>query len=236
MVFLLIGIEVHIVEMLANWKVIAVATGAVLLGRILAVYLLTPVSNLFTERVPVKWQHVMVWGGLHGSVSIALALSLPQDFPERALLLTMTFGVAAFSIVVQGLTMQPLLAWLGLGRRGEDEYMMLKAQQLSLAAAGMELQALRGDHIVSENAYHQLRGELEERVKEISGELSTLQEDRPTLMDEEVTMARRRLVDAKRGALQRAVINGVIPPRVGEHLLADAAREMEALPRSHDGT
>jgi CPA1 family monovalent cation:H+ antiporter len=45
-----------------------------------------------------------VWGGIHGSVSMALALSLRQSVPHRAEILTMAFGVVAFSIVGQGLT------------------------------------------------------------------------------------------------------------------------------------
>ena len=46
---------------------------------------------------------MMVWGGLRGGISVALALSLPSG-PVRDLLLTMTYGVVVFAILVQGLT------------------------------------------------------------------------------------------------------------------------------------
>ena len=109
LVFLLIGLEIHVRELLGNWSAALMAIGAVLLGRVLSVYLLVPVSNCFTEKIPVRWQHVAVWGGLRGALALALALSLPSTFPNREQLLSLTFGVVIFSILVQGLTMKPLL-------------------------------------------------------------------------------------------------------------------------------
>ena len=58
-------------------------------------------------------QHVMWWGGLRGALGLALALSLPPSLPLRDEIVVVTFGVVAFSIVVQGLTMPLLLRRLG---------------------------------------------------------------------------------------------------------------------------
>jgi CPA1 family monovalent cation:H+ antiporter len=117
LVFLLIGLEIHIGELLGNWAAVLLAIGAVLLGRILSVYLLVPLSNRFTEKIPFRWQHAAIWGGLRGALALALALSLPSTFPYREQLLSLTFGVVIFSIVVQGLTMKPLLRILGIASR-----------------------------------------------------------------------------------------------------------------------
>lgn len=108
-VFILIGMEVRVALLLKEWQLVLLAIGAVLLGRIIAVYVLTPVSNIFKESVTLRWQHVLMWGGLHGALSLALALSIAPGTPLRGLLLTLTFGVVAFSIIVQGLTIKPLL-------------------------------------------------------------------------------------------------------------------------------
>jgi len=96
------------------WKPILIAIAAIFLGRILSVYTLVPFSNLFSKRIPFVWQHIMVWGGLRGALSLALALSLDSSFPYRDQILNLTFGVVVFSILVQGLSIKPLLRILRL--------------------------------------------------------------------------------------------------------------------------
>jgi CPA1 family monovalent cation:H+ antiporter len=55
-----------------------------------------------------------VWGGLRGALALALALSLDSKFPARGIVLDITFGVVIFSILIQGLTIKPLLRVLRL--------------------------------------------------------------------------------------------------------------------------
>jgi CPA1 family monovalent cation:H+ antiporter len=119
LVFLLIGLEIHVRGLLQNWSSVVLAIGAVLLGRVVSVYLLVPLSNRFVEKIPIRWQHVAVWGGLRGALALALALSLHTTFPYREQILNLTFGVVIFSIVVQGLTIKPLLRLLKLAN-GEN--------------------------------------------------------------------------------------------------------------------
>ena len=114
LVFLLIGLEVHLEALVHSWRFVLIAVTAVLLGRALSVYLLVPASNLVGEKIPVRWQHIIVWGGLRGALALALALSLDSNFPERSRILDLTFGVVVFSILVQGLTIKPLLRLLKL--------------------------------------------------------------------------------------------------------------------------
>jgi CPA1 family monovalent cation:H+ antiporter len=119
LVFLLIGLEIHVRELIHNWASVLLAIGAVFLGRALSVYLLVPLSNRFAEKIPLRWQHVAVWGGLRGALALALALSLTTAFPYREQILNLTFGVVIFSILVQGLTIKPLVRILKLAN-GDD--------------------------------------------------------------------------------------------------------------------
>lgn len=109
LVFLLIGLEVRVDQLVHTWRPVLFAIVAVLVARAISVYLLIPLSNLFREEISSRWQHVIVWGGLRGSLALALALSLDNAFPYRDRMLNLTFGVVIFSILVQGLTIKPLL-------------------------------------------------------------------------------------------------------------------------------
>jgi len=90
LVFLLIGLEVHINALANAWRPILFAIAAVMIGRSLSVYFLVPVNNLFAEKIPFRWQHVIVWGGLRGALALALALSLDNTFPYRDRILDLT--------------------------------------------------------------------------------------------------------------------------------------------------
>ena len=91
-----------------------------LIGRAAAVYPLTMLFRRSSLRLPASYQHVLVWGGLRGAVGLALALAIPASVPERGAIVVLTFGVVAFSIFAQGLTMPPLLRrWKLTGAENE---------------------------------------------------------------------------------------------------------------------
>jgi monovalent cation:H+ antiporter, CPA1 family len=68
--------------------------------------------------MPLDWLHVVFWSGLRGAVSTALALSLPNDFPNRAQLQAITFGVVLFTLMVQATTADVVVGQWGGKRRG----------------------------------------------------------------------------------------------------------------------
>ena len=114
LIFLLIGLEVHVGSLAHSYRLVLLAVVAVLIGRAISVYLLVPVTNTIAEKIPRTWQHVLFWGGLRGALALALALSLDNSFPDRSRVLDLTFGVVVFSILVQALTIKPLVKILGL--------------------------------------------------------------------------------------------------------------------------
>jgi Na+:H+ antiporter len=59
--FLLIGMEVRVAELIHEWHAVALAIVAVLLGRALAVYGLTAMTNMISQKIGLRWQHVLVW-------------------------------------------------------------------------------------------------------------------------------------------------------------------------------
>lgn len=109
LIFLMIGMrEVHLNFLSAIASGIA-AVIIVIIGRAFVVYLCCSLFARSDNAVPVKYQHVLFWGGLRGALALALALGLPPGVPQHDTIITIAFFVVTFSVVVQGLSMRPLL-------------------------------------------------------------------------------------------------------------------------------
>lgn len=109
LIFILIGMREARQDFVRLALPIGIAIVIVVGGRALAIY---PLSALFSRsalRVNSSHQHILFWGGLRGALALALALGLPPEIPQREDIITVAFGVVAFSVFVQGLTMTPLL-------------------------------------------------------------------------------------------------------------------------------
>ena len=110
--FLMIGFEVFAVALSidtlsAGAMAIALALVARLAAVAIPVLLLRPFRNFSPGVIPI-----MTWGGLKGGISVALALSLPEN-EWKPMILGATYIVVIFSIIVQGLTIAPLATHLG---------------------------------------------------------------------------------------------------------------------------
>jgi CPA1 family monovalent cation:H+ antiporter len=113
LIFLLIGAQEAQQPFRGLWAPVLVAIVLVTLGRAVSIY---PLCALFARtplKVDTRYQHVLFWGGLRGALALALALSLPQELPKRDVIVVITFAVVAFSVFAQGLTISPLLRYLG---------------------------------------------------------------------------------------------------------------------------
>jgi CPA1 family monovalent cation:H+ antiporter len=90
----------------------------VLAARFVSVLIPVTALRLFRPFTPGTVR-IMTWGGLRGGISIALALSLPLG-PERGVIVSITYVIVAFSILVQGLTIGPLVRRLGRAQSQQD--------------------------------------------------------------------------------------------------------------------
>jgi len=222
LLFLLIGMQVRLIDLLHERRGVGLAIGAVLLGRILSVYGLTPLGNLVSERIPLRWQHVLVWGGLRGALALALVLSLDPALPYRSHLLTWTFGVVAFSLIVQGLTIKPLLRLLGIRGGAENAYDRARTRQSALSSARRELDDLLRTDTLSRPLHARLRQELDDEIKESDAQMAGLFAQDSTGASGELETARKRLLAAELGAIQGAVHEGA-------EMFDDAARQIDDL-------
>jgi CPA1 family monovalent cation:H+ antiporter len=224
LVFLLIGLQIYIPDMITAWKPIVAAILAVLLARAIVTYGLGWLASRLFEPIPLKWVHVLNWGGLRGAISLALALSLPAAMgTDRNLIQLMAFGVVLFTLVVQGSTMKPLLRRLGIVERtpAQVEYEMRNAKLTAYRAAAEHLDKLYREGFLSEATWEVLRPELLRQVQVLAVTVRELLRRQPTLAHDELARARRELLRAQRGALQDLQRDGIVSEEVFETLVSE---------------
>jgi monovalent cation:H+ antiporter, CPA1 family len=114
-IFLLIGTEIHLSNLVHYLPEILLGWVAINVSRAAIVYLKYGLMRVTGNRgFPISWATLLTWGGLRGGLSMVLALALPRSFVHRELILHTTYGVVLLTLLVQGLTMKPLVRALGL--------------------------------------------------------------------------------------------------------------------------
>ena len=230
LVFLLIGLEVDISALGAAWKEILWAIGAVLIARFLVIYGLSWISNKVSEPVSKRWRHVMFWGGLRGALSLALALSLPLSFgPDRDLIRTMAFGVALFTLLIQGTTMGGLVKRLGIVMKDEKqvEYSMRHARLNALRSAETHMERRYREGLVSTTAWERIKSKLQEQIALLADSVRELLRAEPVLEAEELETNRREILRALRSAYLGMRADGIISDEVFEKLSVEADVALE---------
>ncbi|RMG52004.1 MAG: Na+/H+ antiporter [Acidobacteria bacterium] len=231
LVFLLIGLEVQLPVLTENARSIGWAVLAMLVARALAVYGLAPFSQRATAPVPFQWQHVLFWGGLRGSLSIALVLSLPITIPGRPNLVAMVFGAVIFSLLVQGLTLSPLLRRLGLA--GAEPRLraheLLHGRLLAEMAALARLNSLHQRGMITDSVYQALRQSISEQQQQLNHRLAQLGATDRTIEREQQRRLQRYLIDVKKARLAELLREGVISEASYHELHAQLDEEVAAL-------
>jgi len=225
-VFLLIGLQTDLSLLLENWKLILWAIAAVLVSRAFVIYFF----SRLTSRMEASWRHVLFWGGLRGAISLALALSLPVTLGDsRSLVITMAFGVVLFSIIVQGFSMDRVLARLKVIKQtvGQIEYERRQARALAERAGYERIQKLSKNGLISEHTWEHLQPMLEQRVKNLTSAVQEILHETPDLEEQELISARREMLRAQRGTLATLRRDGIISDLTYESLIAEVDEALE---------
>jgi CPA1 family monovalent cation:H+ antiporter len=231
MVFLMLGLQVRPAELLGAWSAIAWGLLALTLGRAAAIY---PTFLALRGRgagIPFAWQHLLVWGNLKGSLSMALALSLPATVPHRSLIIATVFGCTLITLTVQGLTLAPVARALGVGKAGEAERKMQEHQGRLLAAraAQGEVDRLQQMGLLPLGVFQRLRAAYQGAVARSERQLRDLMAAHPAEARAQLGWVRRHLLIVEKGAIQGAATSGILADEVAADLAADVDRALSEL-------
>ncbi|MEO1134775.1 MAG: sodium:proton antiporter, partial [Cyanobacteria bacterium J06639_1] len=197
-VFLLIGDQIDITSLSQNLPLIGITIAAVVVTRAIAIYGLSGVSNLLF-RADIGWSNMTVlwWGGLRGSVSIALALSLPVTLPGREAVIETVFGVVLFTLLVQGLTIRPLLDGLNLvgDRPIRQKYAEAIARRVALTRVQAYLAETSNFPTIDLEYVRYQRELVEVQLKQIEEEIANLQTEHQQLAEFDMEQLNIQLLD-----------------------------------------
>jgi CPA1 family monovalent cation:H+ antiporter len=231
--FLMIGIEVKIVDFGPLWVAVLLAVAAMICGRAAAVFCTAPLIGKVDKPLPGSWQGVLFWGGIRGAICMVLALSLPIDLPLRQLLMAMIFAVVIFTLLVQGLSIRMVLHKLGLIRGdSQQSYETRKGEVFALGRVQLELEQMVGRGLLSQSNYELLAPRLQGRVKELHMDLEQAAADHQHAVAEELHLAEERLLHAEKDGIKEAYLAGIISERVMKKLLSQVSERLSSLETS----
>jgi len=229
-VFILIGLQLPTIldtlsasrsfGELASWAVVVAVT--VIVVRLVWVFPGTYLPRLLSARIrehepePAPRNVLIVgWAGMRGVVSLAAALAVPlyvtggARFPERDLVIFLTFSVIVATLVGQGLTLPFLIRWLGVGDDGSEAHEELHAREAAVGAALSRL-----DELAQEWPGHlELIDHLRERHQHATEHLEHDHESGQVPKDQEAVehaIIQRAVIDAQRLAVIDLRDRGVI--------------------------
>ncbi len=229
-VFLVAGMQIDTGSLVAEAGSIALALAALHVGRALAVFgglgLLRLVSQ---ERVPLRWQQVMVLGNIKGALSMAAVLALPADVPSRERLVTIVFGVTFVTLLTQALPFARALRWLGVvSGPARPEVHAARAALIGARRGLRELEALHDAGLVSAGTNAAERARLQRTV--IAAE-RTLRE---TGDDDDERSARAAVLEAERAALAEAQRRGILDEGTAEARMTEIDEQRLSLREEHE--
>src|SRR4051812_24898830 len=182
--------------------------------------------ELIPRRTTWRDRLIAAWSGMRGAVSLAAALAVPfatdagAEFPQRALIVFITFSVVVLTVVVQGLTLPWLVRALGVHEDGAaEEREELRARLTAAKAALDELDALEADGAIREDTLERMRGMYRYRKRRFAARAGKAEDDGYEDRSLAYQQAVRRVLDAQREAL--------VGLRNGGDISSDVMRRVE---------
>jgi monovalent cation:H+ antiporter, CPA1 family len=211
-IFLLIGLEINLPTLGRTLPAVLLAVLAYQMGRFLSVYPLLAIVGRFDRSIPWRWQHVLFLGNIKGSLSMALALSLPFNLAGREELIALVFGTVLLSLVGQGVGLPWLVRQLKLTHTSEAQQWIegLQSQLMTAKAAQEELDSLLKGGVLPKSIYEEMRSGYQVKVAAAERALRDFYNRRSERLttisnNPRFEAIRRRLLLAEKNALNDAL-------------------------------
>lgn len=227
LIFLMVGLEINNIDMSGKWGMVLIAVFIVVVSRGIAVY----TSLSLVKGFQRKYKHVLNWGGLKGSLSIALALSLPPTFEGRDDILVLTFSVVLFSLIVQGMTIKPLIRKLRIfgGEKGIQQYEEVVAGIYRCETAIKDWEDMQEKSCITMKELEELKNEYLEKLIQYYNQLEELYKKHPEIKEKLLRSAKRDALYAEYQAVHELSKREIISDAVGSKQKLEIIEKIEAI-------
>lgn len=228
LIFLLVGLTIHLQDLLKIWALVLAAYLAVTVARAVVVYGMGAILRPTRARIPLNWNFILLWGGIRGALSMVLALSLPMEFPSRDLLINLVFGVVLLTILVQGLSISPLGRLFDvLAGKNDNENFERNRLRLALAEHDLnELKALEQQALRDPKVLQLLQRQFSQERVQIQETLAQEEVDNDWIRQRDYVRLYRRLLLQRKQKILDARQEGLLNEAGAEELLADVDAQL----------
>ncbi|WP_112320946.1 cation:proton antiporter [Oceanibium sediminis] len=214
-----------------DFILVGVVILAAIVARAVILFALLPVMAALriSPVVDRPYRVAILWGGLRGAVTLALALAVTESFrvPDdiQRLVGILATGFTLFTLIVQGTTLRLVIGWLGLDRLSPID------EALSRQVVAVALQTVREDVARATDNYELGHDIVRDEAKRFGERLDTavkIAEDNAGILDRDrITLGLIALAGHERGTILARVRERTISARMAEQVLSDADRLIE---------
>lgn len=229
LLFELVGMQIDARMFLTEAGSILAAVLALHIGRAVAVYgCFAILRALGREQIPIRWQHVMVFGNIKGALSMAAVLALPAGLPHRARLVTIVFGVTFVTLMMQALPFRRFLKALNIAGGSADAFDVARARLIAARRGQTELDGMLGTGLLSRAEHAERRAAFQRIIIQSETALRTPEAD---AADDVIIDG--ALLAAQKAALLDAARRGLVATETADKEIADIDRRLLKLSAAH---
>ncbi len=228
LIFLLIGLSINIDLLINYWQWIVIAYVAMMVARYLIVFITWGIFAKTSYKFPFSWSIIMGWGGIRGALTMVLAMSLPDSFKYKELIVTMVFGVVLLSILIQGITMPFLIKIfkLNISKVKILEYEEVKTKIKIIQNIIAYINELKSKMLISESIYNDLIRDYRAKLDSLTNKIKSLNIDVNEFKQEEYLKIKREILIKEKEYLFELYRNGSISNKTYKKLADEIDAEI----------
>jgi Na+/H+ antiporter len=241
--FVLVGLQLRtIVDQLGGFSFEELATyalavsGAVVVARLIWFYTMPYLIRALDRRPQQRERRVgagprflLAWAGMRGAVSLAAALAIPLStdagapFPQRNLIIFLTFAVIFATLVVQGLTLPAVIRMLHITGDGQEDEEEIRARLVAAKAALTQIEALAEEEWTREDTLERMRAMYQYRKRRFAARAGRIEDDGY----EDRSLAYQRTLQSVLGAQRNALVQMRSDGEVSNEIMNRIVRELD---------